>query len=282
MSFSTLISVDELAAQHRDAGWVVVDCRFSLKDTGAGRQGWKAGSIPGAVYAHLDEDLSSPIVPGKTGRHPLPAVEDFAATLGGWGIGNDTQVVAFDDFGGAFASRLWWMLRWLGHDAVAVLDGGLPAWTAAGHGLEPGEPSTARASFVPTPKPELVADADAVLASLDDAAVQLIDARNATRYAGEHEPTDPVAGHIAGAVNAAWPDNLGEAKTMRTDDELRARFTEVLDGRDPARAICYCGSGVTACHDLLAMVHVGMPMPRLYVGSWSDWITDASRPRVPK
>lgn len=282
MTFSTFIDAAALAKHLDDAGWVVVDCRFSLKDTEAGRAAWKAGTIAGSVYAHLDEDLSSPIVAGKTGRHPLPTVEDFAAKLGAWGIGNDTQVVAFDDMGGAFAARLWWMLRWLGHDAVAVLDGGLPAWTAAGHGLQPGVAPTGGATFVPMPRPELLVDAAGVLASLDDASVQVIDARAASRYAGDEEPTDPVAGHIAGAVNAPWPDNLGAEQTMREPDELRARFTEVLDGRDPAKAICYCGSGVTACHDILAMVHVGMPMPRLYAGSWSDWITDPSRPRIPQ
>lgn len=282
MTFSTFIDAAALAEHLDDDGWVVVDCRFSLKDTEAGRAAWEAGTIAGSVYAHLDEDLSSPIVAGKTGRHPLPTVEDFAAKLGAWGIGNDTQVVAFDDMGGAFAARLWWMLRWLGHDAVAVLDGGLPAWTAAGHGSRPGVAPTGGATFVPKPHPELLVDAAGVLASLDDTSVQVIDARAASRYAGDEEPTDPVAGHIAGAVNAPWPDNVGVAQTMRAPDELRARFTEVLDGRDPAKAICYCGSGVTACHDILAMVHVGMPMPRLYAGSWSDWITDPSRPRIPQ
>ena len=282
MAFSTFIDAATLAEHHRDDGWVVVDCRFSLKDTEAGRAAWKAGTIEGAVYAHLDEDLSSPIVPGKTGRHPLPTVDDFVAKLGAWGIDNDTQVVAFDDMGGAFAARLWWMLRWLGHEAVAVLDGGLPAWTAAGHDSRPGVAPAGGATFVPKPDPALLVDAAAVLATLDDPSVQVIDARAASRYAGDDEPTDPVAGHIAGAVNAPWPDNVGADQTMRAPDELRAHFTAVLDGRDPAKAICYCGSGVTACHDILAMVHVGMPMPRLYAGSWSHWITDPTRPRIPK
>lgn len=281
MAFSTFIEVSELAEHVGDDGWVLVDCRFSLRDTGAGRAAWKAGTIAGAVYAHLDEDLSSPVIPGKTGRHPLPRVGDFVAELGRWGIANATQVVAFDDVGGAFAARLWWMLRWLGHDAAAVLEGGLPAWTAAGHSLEPGVGSGRSAKFSPSLRPELLVNAAQVLASLDDATVQVIDARAARRYAGEEEPTDPVAGHIAGAVNVPWLGNVRDDKTLRDADELRARFDAALDGCDPAKAICYCGSGVTACHDILTMAHVGMPTPRLYVGSWSDWITDPARPRIP-
>lgn len=257
-----------------------VDCRFSLKDTEAGRKAWAEGTIEGAVYAHLDADLSGPVVPGQTGRHPLPDPARFAQTLGEWGIGPDTQVVAFDDMGGPFAARLWWMLRWLGHDAVAVLDGGLPAYAASGHPLVPGAPNVSRTTFVPKPRTkEMIASIDDVLGAGLDPAVALLDARAPARFRGEVEPTDAIAGHIPGATNAPFADNLTAERHVRPTAELREHYAAVLDGRSPVDAICYCGSGVTACHDILAIVHTGQPAPRLYPGSWSEWIVDPQRPR---
>ncbi|MCA9705381.1 MAG: sulfurtransferase [Myxococcales bacterium] len=281
-----LVDVATLAAHGDAPRWRLVDCRFDLADPGAGARLHAAATIPGALYAHLDHDLSGPIVPGTTGRHPLPTREAFAATLSRWGVDAHTQVVAFDDRGGAFASRLWWMLRWVGHRAAAVLDGGLGAWQAAGHPLAPGAQADAQADGGPDAQPRFIVgesrvesvDAAQVLAALHDPAQVLLDARAAPRYRGEQEGTDPVAGHIPGARCAFCMDNLGADGRFLPPDELRARFDQHLAGADPARAIAYCGSGVTACHDLLAMTHAGLPMPRLYPGSWSEWITDPGRP----
>lgn len=280
MSHQTLVDVETLAAHLGDPAWLVVDCRFQLADPEAGRRAHAEGTIPGAIHAHLDHDLSGPVQRGKTGRHPLPSREVFAATLGRWGVGADTQVVAFDDMGGAFASRLWWMLRWLGHSAAAVLDGGLHAWTASGHAVWPGttphrEPTVFR---VGEPLVETI-DASGVLGALDDPSVVLLDARAAPRFTGAQEETDPVAGHIAGARSAPFMGNLGADGRFLPAERLAARYAERLAGTEPARAVAYCGSGVTACHDLLAMAHAGLPVARLYVGSWSEWITDSSRPR---
>jgi thiosulfate/3-mercaptopyruvate sulfurtransferase len=281
MPHETLVDVDTLAARLGDPSWRVVDCRFTLADPEAGPREHARATIPGAIHAHLDQDLSAPVIPGVTGRHPRPSRKCFAATLGRWGIDADTQVVAFDDMGGAFAARLWWMLRWAGHRAAAVLDGGISAWTALGHPLAPGRP------FEGTPTrfelgPSLVASVSAqeVLAVLDDPTVVVLDARAAPRYRGENETTDPIAGHIAGARSAPFIENLGEGGRFRSPAELRARFEERLAGTAPERAITYCGSGVTACHDVLAMAHAGLPPARLYPGSWSEWITDPSRPRA--
>ncbi|MEM7159100.1 MAG: sulfurtransferase [Myxococcota bacterium] len=283
MAHETLIDPETLAAHLASPGsqrWVLVDCRFALGDPEAGPRAHAEGTIAGARHAHLDRDLSGPIVPGETGRHPLPTREAFVQTLGRLGIDADTQVVAFDDKGGAFASRLWWMLRWVGHAAVAVLDGGLPAWTAAGHALVPGETNVPATRFEARPSLVATADASEVLAAATDAGVVVLDARAANRYRGEDEHTDPIAGHIAGARSAPFAGNLGEGGRMRSKDELTQRFRGLLAGAEPERAIAYCGSGVTACHDLLAMHHAGLPMPRLYPGSWSEWITDESRPRA--
>lgn len=281
MPHETLVDVDALAAHLHHPRWRVLDCRFKLVDPEAGAREHAQGTIPGALYAHLDRDLSGPVIPGRTGRHPLPPREAFAATLGGWGIEADTQVVAFDDMGGAFAARLWWMLRWVGHRAAAVLDGGLKAWTGSGRALEPGRPLAGEPSRFEPGAPLVVSvTADEVLAVVDDPTVVLLDARAAARFRGEGESTDPVAGHIAGARSAPFLDNLGDDGRLRPPQRLRERYEERLAGTVPTRAIAYCGSGVTACHDVLAMAHAGLPLPRLYPGSWSEWITDPSRPRA--
>lgn len=281
MPHETLVDVATLAARLEDPSWRIVDCRFTLGDPEAGARAFAEGTIPGSTHAHLDRDLSGPVIPGCTGRHPLPTREAFAATLGRLGIDAGTQVVAFDDMGGAFAARLWWMLRWVGHRAAAVLDGGLAAWTAAGRSLAPGRPYAGPpARFELGPSLVGSVTADEVLAALDDPEVTVLDARAAPRYRGENETTDPVAGHIAGARSAPFVDNLGEGSRFRPPAELRARFEERLAGTAPERAIAYCGSGVTACHEVLAMAHAGLALPRLYPGSWSEWITDPSRPRA--
>lgn len=272
--FSSLISVDALAAALAEPELRLVDCRASLQDPAAGRAAYTKAHLPRAVFADLLEDLSGPVVPGRTGRHPLPDVDAFVARLRAWGIGAASQVVAYDDAGGAFAARLWWMLRWLGHDAVAVLDGGYPAWVAAGRPVTDAAAPLRAGDFVAEPRPELLVDAAELLRSPPS---QLFDARAPERFRGDVEPIDPVAGHVPGARNLPFADNL-QAGLFRSPDELRARFEGALDGAPAEAAVVYCGSGVTACHDLVAFAHAGLPLPRLYAGSWSEWITDPGRP----
>jgi len=278
MKYQTLISIDDLAAQLGDPDWVVVDCRFWLDDTEKGRRDYRQAHIPGAVYAHLDEDLSAPVRPGETGRHPLPPVDELAARFGRWGIADGVQVVAYDDRGGAIAARLWWLLRWLGHDDVAVLDGGWPSWVAAGHPVDAVIPMPSPRPFAPRPRPEMLITAGEVLQRVDDPAFRLIDSRAPERYRGEQEPLDPVAGHIPGAVNYHFIRNLTEDECFVTRQVLRQRFLALLDDVPPEQAVFYCGSGVTATHNILAVTHAGLGTPRLYAGSWSHWITDPERP----
>ena len=271
--FTTLISPPELFTLQ--ANVVIVDCRFSLADTNYGRKAYAAGHIPRAVYAHLDEDLSGPIIHGKTSRHPLPDVNDFSAKLSAWGVDNDTQVVAYDDAGGAIAARLWWMLRWLGHDAVAVLNGGIQAWEA-NYPLSQGVPSVVPATFTPRLRPELLVNVETVAQA--HAETLLIDSRTPERYRGEAEPIDPIAGHIPGAVNAPHPTTIGDDGDYLSPTTLRAHFETLLGDTSPIQAVFYCGSGVTAARNLLAMAYAGLGDGKLYAGSWSEWITDPSRP----
>ncbi|MDX1686580.1 MAG: sulfurtransferase [Candidatus Promineifilaceae bacterium] len=275
MPFTTLISPETLAQHLDDPTWVVVDCRFSLADTEAGRRAYRQAHIPGAVYAHLDEDLSGPPVTDH-GRHPLPAPEALQALFGRLGIDEGTQVVAYDDVGSIVAARLWWMLRYMGHEAAAVLDGGWTAWEEAGHptaaGMEKNEP----VSFDGAPRREWLVVAEEVAEK--EASGQLIDARTPERFRGEEEPLDPVAGRIPGAVNYPYGRNLDEDGRFLPAEDLRQQVEAVLKGSDPEAAVHYCGSGVSACQNLLAQAHVGLPPGRLYAGSWSDWITDPERP----
>ncbi len=275
---TTLIDPDDLSWQGSSTDWAIVDCRFSLADPAAGRRAYQERHIPGAVYAHLDEDLSGPIVPGVSGRHPLPSIHAFVATLSRWGIDDRVQVVAYDDSGGAIAARLWWMLRWLGHEAVAVLNGGFPTWLERGYPTTSGRERRPPRVFTPRPHQELFADAETVARIAHDPSYRVVDARGADRYRGENETIDPVAGHIPGAISLPYAANLRPDKTFRPAHELRKRFTEVLGEMSSDRVVCYCGSGVTACHNLLAMVHAGMGEAKLYAGSWSEWITDPNRP----
>jgi thiosulfate/3-mercaptopyruvate sulfurtransferase len=272
--FSALISVESLASVLAEPALVLVDCRASLQDPAAGRAAYAEAHLPRAVFADLLQDLSGPIVPGKTGRHPLPAVGELVERLRGWGVGQHSQVVVYDDAGGAFAARLWWLLRWLGHDAVALLDGGFSAWVAAGKPTTRELPLNAVGDFEAKAQSGLLAGAAELLQS---APRKLFDARAPERFRGDVEPIDPVAGHIPGAENLPFAGNLREGRFLQPA-ELRARFDAALAGTPPEQAVVYCGSGVTACHDVLAFAHAGLPLPRLYAGSWSEWITDASRP----
>ncbi|MBK8539240.1 MAG: sulfurtransferase [Ardenticatenia bacterium] len=275
--YRTLIGSQDLARHLDDPLWRVVDCRFSLLDPPRGRADHARGHVPGAVYAHLDADLSAPVQPGRTGRHPLPDVARLAERLGGWGIDEATQVVAYDDGSGGIAARLWWLLRWLGHEAVAVLDGGWAAWTAEGLPVDDRLPSPSRRQFHPAPRSELVLPADEVARWATDGGHCLLDAREAIRYRGEAEPIDAVAGHIPGALSAPYLDNLGSDGRWMPAAALARRYRGILGPHAAADCAVYCGSGVTAAHDVLAMVHAGLGEPRLYAGSWSEWITDPSR-----
>ena len=232
--------------------------------------------IPGAVYAHLERDLSGPLT-GRNGRHPLPDPEALIPTLGGLGIGDGIQVVVYDQDSGMFAVRLWWLLRWMGHDGVALLDGGFAKWTAEKRATAAGQEVRARRPFSGSPRPDMVVDADEVARLVAHEPARLVDARAPERYRGEVEPIDRVAGHIPGAVNDYYMQNLGEDGTFRSPEALRERIASVIGGASPKEIVCYCGSGVTACHNLLALEIAGLPGARLYPGSWSEWSSDPSR-----
>jgi thiosulfate/3-mercaptopyruvate sulfurtransferase len=277
MTPSPLIDARTLSERLADPAYVVVDCRHQLTDPSAGRVAYGRGHVPGARHADLDGDLSRRPAAGE-GRHPLPDPDVFARTLGGWGIGNGSTVVAYDDASGAIAARLWWMLGWLGHERRLVLDGGFAAWQAAGLPVETREPSFRPAELVP----RRIAR-DAVVATNDVAAVQragglLVDVRAAVRYRGEQEPIDPVAGHVPGAVNRPHSENVASDGRFRDAAQLRDALAKLLDGRAGADVVAMCGSGVTACHLLLAMAVAGLGEGKLYAGSWSEWIRDPARP----
>jgi thiosulfate/3-mercaptopyruvate sulfurtransferase len=278
MAYTTLISAAELDQHLDDLAWVIVDCRFALADTERGRRDYLAAHIAGAIYAHLDEDLSGPVIAGQTGRHPLPDIESFAHTLSGWGIGDDVQVVAYDDATGGIAARLWWMLRWLGHDAVAVLDGGWAQWAKQALPVRAGQESEPARSFEARPRPELLVDTAAVEIMSRDGKPALFDSRTADRYRGENETIDPVAGHIPGAISAPYPENIGPDGLFLPREMLKARFEALLADTPAEQAVFYCGSGVTAAQNLLALARAGLGNGRLYAGSWSQWIADRSRP----
>lgn len=276
-TFTTLIGADELRTLvGSGAKTVIVDCGFDLVDTDAGERAWREAHVAGSFYLHLDRDLSGAKT-GRNGRHPLPERSAFAATLGRMGITPAMQVIALDRQGGPYAARLWWMLRWLGHEAVAVLDGGLDAWRAAGGAVDAQAPEARAAA--PYPERASLAHttaADALAAQLGR--VRLVDARAGERFRGEVEPLDKAAGHIPGALNRFFRDNLDAGGRFKPAPQLREEF-EALLGRDAAaRTVHQCGSGVTACHNLLAMEHAGLTGSRLYPGSWSEWSADPARP----
>ena len=275
--FDTLISVADLAARRGDANWVICDCRHDLADTAAGRRAYAESHIPGARFVHLDEDLSARKT-GRNGRHPLPDPDKFARRLGELGIANEKQVVAYDASGGPYAARLWWMLHWLGHDAAAVLDGGWNAWVNAQHPVTDQISRIEAGRFIPRPRREAAVDVKAVAARVGKPGPMLLDARIPGRFRGENETLDPVAGHIPGAVNRPWQLNLETNGRFRTAAELRKEFSETLEGHAPGQVTHYCGSGVTACHNLLAMEVAGLTGSLLYPGSWSEWCSDPSRP----
>ena len=280
MPYTTLISPSELLPHLDDSEWVVVDCRFVLRDVEGGRTAYGTSHVAGSVYAHLDEDLSGLIVPGRTGRHPLPEVDAFAATLSRWGIDESVQVVVYDDAGGAIAARLWWMLRWIGHQNAALLDGGWQAWKEGGEvfAVRGGSESYASRRFVPSVRNELSVGVDDFAPVGSDPTFVLCDARSEDRYRGENETLDPVAGHIPGATSLPYAGNLDSSGRFHSRERLRARYEAHFGDVPMQEVVMYCGSGVTAAHNVLAAAHAGLGETRLYAGSWSDWITDPGRP----
>ena len=274
---TTLISTSELQPHLTDENWAIVDCRFDLARPEWGFGEYQKSHIPGAIYAHIDKDLAGPVTP-VSGRHPLPDIDAFVRRLEAWGIGDETQVVAYDTSGGSFAVRLWWLLRWLGHPAVAVLDGGFPKWEAEGRPTTVGIETRPPAEFHPSPDWSIIATADEVDRIRQDPDYLLIDARAPERYRGEVEPIDPVAGHIPGAINRFYGLNLGPDGTFLPPEALRRQFQQLIGSIPPDHVVVYCGSGVTSIHHLLALELAGLPGPRLYAGSWSEWIRDPKRP----
>ena len=277
MSYTTLISTDVLARHISDPTWVVIDCRFSLADPAAGGLLYADRHIPGAHYAHLDRHLSSRIT-DTSGRHPLPDLEMFCQRLGEWGITPQSQVVAYDDAGGIFAARLWWLLRWVGHEAVAVLDGGWSRWCEEGRTQQKQTPVTLPGNYPCRPDNAQWLTAVQLQEELLKGETVLIDARAPERFRGEVEPIDPVAGHVPGAVNYPFQNNLNGQGAFKPADHLRRALEPLLQGRSPQQVVHMCGSGVTACHNLLAMEAAGLSGSRLYAGSWSEWIRDKERP----
>ena len=277
MSYTTLISTQDLAARISDPALAIVDCRSMLDDVEWGRREYLAGHIPGAVYAHVDEDLSGEKT-GRNGRHPLPDPATLAATLGRLGISSGVQVVAYDQDNGSWASRLWWLLRWLGHDTVAVLDGGLAKWTSEGRPVASGVEQRARREFIGSPRDDMMVDADAVGSLAARADWKVLDARAPERYRGDVEPIDKVAGRIPGAANYPFKKNVDASGVFLPREELRRQLGETLGGVSADHVVCYCGSGVTACHNVLALEHAGLHGSKLYPGSWSEWSSDPGRP----
>ncbi len=279
MSFARLLTAPQLAERLSAPELRILDCRFALDDPAYGRTRYAEGHVPGAQFADLERDLSGPIIKGVTGRHPLPDPARLQEALRAWGVDQDSTIVLYDDGPGAFAARAWWLLAWLGkRDGVFLLDGGFQAWQAAGLPVTAQVTEPAHGDFTARPDACLVVEADQLGRRLAEPGLTLIDARALPRFRGEVEPLDPVAGHIPGARCAPFTDNLGADGRFLPPEQLRQRFENLLAGRNPEQLVAYCGSGVTACHNLFAMSLAGLPLAPLYAGSWSEWITDPARP----
>jgi thiosulfate/3-mercaptopyruvate sulfurtransferase len=277
--YTTLISATDLARHVDDPNWVVLDCRHDLVNLDAGRTGYAIGHIPNAQFADLEGPLSGPKRDASgvfRGRHPLPDPAAFVEALRGWGINDDTQVVAYDAHGGMFAARVWWMLRWVGHPAVAVLDGGLAAWQAAGGPMTADVPAARKGAILERASLVGSVNVDDVVANLSSGVFTVVDARAADRFRGENETIDPVGGHIPGAKNRFFKDNLQADGRFKDAASLRADWEPIVG--DASKTIMHCGSGVTGCHNLLALEVAGLPGAVLYPGSWSEWCADPKRP----
>ena len=273
----TLVTPATLAQHVNDPSWIVIDCRFDLADPAKGEAAYRAGHIPGARYAHLDRHLSGAKT-GTNGRHPLPDAEVLVRTFSELGIARHMQVVVYDADSSMYAGRLWWMLRWMGHDGVAVLDGGLARWQREGHLVRSGVESSTAVQFKGAPRPGWRLTVDEVVTGLGDKARLLVDSRTPERYRGIGETLDKVGGHIPGAANYFFQQNLADDKTFKSPEEIKAQWAPILQGRDAKDVVVYCGSGVTACHNLLALEHAGIHGVKIFPGSWSEWSADPSRP----
>jgi thiosulfate/3-mercaptopyruvate sulfurtransferase len=272
-----LVTAGELEQHLGEPSWVVFDTRYELTDPNAGPEHYAEGHIPGAYFLHTDHDLAGPKT-GTNGRHPLPDIATFAARINRCGVTPATQVVAYDDLGGNFAVRLWWMLRWLGHERVALLDGGWPLWLREKRPVARETPPERAGSFAPRPLLGATVDAAFVERFRKDPSVKLVDARAAARYTGAQESIDPVAGHVPGAINRFWKRNLEPDDRFKDPAELREEWLDLLGDADPERSVHMCGSGVTACHNMFALRLAGLAEGRLYPGSWSEWCADPARP----
>ncbi|QXG41526.1 sulfurtransferase [Pseudomonas viridiflava] len=278
MSIAQLIGPEQLAARQQTPGLVILDCRSALEDPDYGQRSYAQGHIEGARFADLNRDLSSPVVKGRTGRHPLPDADTLVERLRLWGISNESDIVLYDDGPGMYAARAWWLLAWLGkREGVYLLDGGLKAWHAAGLPLSLDAPGGEPGDFTGEPDMSLVLSASRLQGRLGRPEMTLIDARAEARFRGEVEPIDPVAGHIPGAQCVAFNENLGPDGRFLPPEQLKQRFAEKLQGRPAESLVSYCGSGVTACHNLFALCLAGYPLGTLYAGSWSEWIVDPER-----
>jgi thiosulfate/3-mercaptopyruvate sulfurtransferase len=277
MTWTTLIDTETVASRLTDPAFVIIDCRYSVEDPPWGGREYFHQHIPGAAFASIDDDLSAPKT-GTNGRHPLPDPEAASRTFARFGISEGVQVVAYDQDAGMYASRLWWMLRWLGHDAVAVLDGGFTKWLAEKRPVRSGTETHPHREFRGSPRAGWIADASEVQKVLGSRDWLMLDARAPERYRGEVEPVDKIAGHIPGAANHFYKWNVNDDGTFRSAAEITESFRKSIGRTSVSRVICYCGSGVTACQDLLALEHAGLPGARLYPGSWSEWLSDPSRP----
>ncbi|MEK1904860.1 MAG: sulfurtransferase [Pseudomonas sp.] len=279
MPLAQLLSADALHARLNEPGLVLLDCRFALDDPAYGSRSYAEAHLPGAQFADLELDLSGPIHKGVTGRHPLPAVDELLRKLRSWGINQDSTIVLYDDGPGAFAARAWWLLAWLGkREGVYLLDGGLKAWKDAVLPLNDTQPTVAPGNFAGQADANLLLDAAQLQARLGSTDLTLLDARALPRFRGDVEPLDPVAGHIPGAQCAVFTDNLGSDGRFLPAEQLRQRFNELRGEKPVESLVAYCGSGVTACHNLFALCLAGLPLAPLYAGSWSEWITDPARP----
>lgn len=273
---SPLISAAELAARLDDPRWRIIDCRFDLKQPEVGEAVYREGHIPGALYAHLERDLSGPVTQAS-GRHPLPDPQQLRETLSAWGVDRDTRVICYDAQANAYAARLWWLLRWLGHERVAVLDGGLRAWRSCDYPLDAAPPRVSPRLFTGTPRADMAVTTQELVARIENKRLCLIDARTPERFAGEKEPIDAVAGHIPGARNLPYQTNLDSGDCYLPPEALKKMYARLLDEYSPEQCVVMCGSGVTACHSLLALELAGMSGAKLYAGSWSEWIRDPQR-----
>ncbi len=279
MALAQLIDTTRLNAQLAQPNLCVIDCRFALDDPQYGKRSYEQAHIPGAVYLDLEADLSGPVIPGQTGRHPLPQPQQMIQRLRAAGLNNDSEVVLYDDGPGAFAARAWWLLAWLGkRSGVYLLDGGLKAWCAAASPMSSEPAVVAPGNFEGTPDNSLLIDARQLLADLQQPGLTLLDARALPRFLGEQEPIDPVAGHIPGAQCVPFNGNLDEDGRFLSRQALEERFRPLVATASAERLVAYCGSGVTACHNLFALCLAGHPLAKLYAGSWSEWITDPQRP----